>query len=68
VGVPTWFVAILAALLPAAWIVRNHRHRHQKQRLANGQCVSCGYDLRATPDRCPECGATPPPKKEIVAG
>ncbi|HEX5242755.1 MAG TPA: hypothetical protein VFW23_05780 [Tepidisphaeraceae bacterium] len=51
---PDWFVALLASLLPLRWMVIRTRIRRLRE---SAQCVQCGYDLRASPDRCPECGA-----------
>jgi hypothetical protein len=51
--VPYWLLVLIAVPLPAAWRVRRARVR---RRLSSGQCLHCGYDLRATPERCPECG------------
>ena len=61
---PLWSVALTTAVLPALWIRRVRRDRTLRRRANAGQCPSCGYDLRATPERCPECGrvpAAPPP-------
>jgi hypothetical protein len=56
VWVPYWLVVAITGLLPAWRTFARHR-RSRRSRL--NLCASCGYDLRATPDRCPECGAVP---------
>jgi hypothetical protein len=61
--VPWWFLTASAALWPIWWLIRTRRQAH---RAKFGWCLTCGYDLRATPNRCPECG-TIPPKKEIIS-
>jgi hypothetical protein len=52
-AIPHWAILLTTLPMPAAWIARRSRSRRF---LATGRCVACGYDLRATPDRCPECG------------
>lgn len=53
---PHWFVAGVLAAWPLLQVAALWRRR---RRHGAGRCPGCGYDLRATPDRCPECGAIP---------
>ena len=55
---PLWFVLAAFGVLPTTWCIR--RFSHISRRRKPGLCTACGYDLRASTDRCPECGTAIP--------
>jgi hypothetical protein len=63
IEVPLWFANAML-VLPFIALGANHLRNQRRARrleLNTHPCRHCGYDLRATPQRCPECGMVTPP-------
>ena len=56
-GLPLWALPAATAVIPALWATSELWRRRSRRKL--GLCIQCGYDLRASAGRCPECGAVP---------
>lgn len=57
-----FFFAFCALVVFVVYLVLPRKSALERHRLRSGQCRKCGYDLRASTGRCPECG-TPIPQK-----
>ncbi len=53
IAFPAWLPVVMFAIPPAMWVIFWRRRRRRR---GIGLCPQCGYDIRATPQRCPECG------------
>jgi hypothetical protein len=51
---------VAASIVFASGVILARRWASRRRRALEGRCRRCGYDLRASIDRCPECGATIP--------
>lgn len=53
-----WAVVVVVCygVLAALALMADLRVVRERSRRARGECPGCGYDLRATPGTCPECG------------
>jgi hypothetical protein len=59
---PYWFLVSSFLCLPVLYAWKQLKPKRRDR----GRCPACGYDLRATPQRCPECGTIPSSVKGVV--
>jgi hypothetical protein len=61
-SIPLWFLAGAFSIAPTArFLYLSRKHKRRRRSL----CIHCGYDLRASIHKCPECGSPIPVPKEM---
>lgn len=56
VSIPYWPLVLISGILPCRRLRSRVSAYRRNRRIAAGLCPTCGYDLRASKERCPECG------------
>jgi hypothetical protein len=57
---PFLLLPLAAIAVGAGWWITHlgkQVRKSERERFQGGVCLQCGYDMRASPDRCSECGA-----------
>jgi hypothetical protein len=65
-SVSWWVVVAVSVVGPLIWARRAGvmwGRRRRERKIAGKICLKCGYDMRATPGRCPECGSV---REEVI--
>ncbi len=57
-------LTVIPFVIGAAWLASRPWKRRRDRRKAEGKCQTCGYDLRASKDKCPECGTSIAPEPQ----
>ena len=55
-SMPIHLIAIPFSLPALAWAIIACGREQRRKLIVAGRCAACGYDLRASTERCPECG------------
>ena len=61
-----YWIVVLTSLIASTVVFLRHSYLRGETELRRrqGTCLRCGYDLRATPDKCPECGMAAPARPD----